>query len=71
MRSRDFACAADTTNLALGFNGGVMKGNRSAVRWGRPNRWDAAREWCVDLLRVTIALGILALLAAMDGRLGS
>jgi hypothetical protein len=71
MRSRDFTHTADTTNLTSESIGGAMKSNGSAVRWGRPERWNAAREWCADLLRVATALGILALLAAMDGRLGS
>jgi hypothetical protein len=47
-----------------------MKRNGSAARWGRPEQWNAAREWCADLLRVAAALTILALLAAMDGGLG-
>ena len=46
-----------------------MKRSGMTNRWGRPEQWHAAREWCEDLLRIAAALGILALLAAMDGGL--
>jgi hypothetical protein len=70
MRSRDFTRAAGATNFTAGSNGGVMKRDDGAARWGRPGQWNVAREWCADLLRIAAALTILALLAAMDGGVG-
>jgi hypothetical protein len=41
--------------------------NSTPAGWGRSEQWNAAREWCADLLRIGTALAILALLAAFDG----
>ncbi|MEJ0084556.1 MAG: hypothetical protein WDO72_02635 [Pseudomonadota bacterium] len=44
-----------------------MKRSNISARWGRPEQWNVAREWCADLLRIAAAIAILALLAALDG----